>query len=249
MVNLITAPMKNVLAGIFLTTCFVSFSQDSDPIATDRPTQSAGATVVAPGDFLLEMGFVNEKVTEGLTNSTFLNAHLRIGIIERFELRITQNYVGTKVAGERTTGLSPLILGTKVHLLDEHKWKPQMSVLGQVTLETGSDDFNPDSPVAEIRFNFQNTISDRFAIGYNLGYMDAGFNDFLYSLVFGISIVDGLSLFAEPYGFFGDDMDQRFNAGLIYLANPKTQFDVSFGSGLSEISPDSFVAFGAAFGF
>ncbi len=241
--------MKNFLASIFLATCFIAYSQDGDPISTDRPTQSAGAIVVAPGDFLLEVGFLNEKVTEGLTNSTYLNALLRIGIIERFELRITQNYVGSKVLDERTTGLSPLTLGTKVHLLDEHEWKPQMSILAQVTLETGSDDFNPESPVAEFRFNFQNTISDRFGIGYNIGYVDAGFNNFLYTLNFGVLIADGLSLFAEPYAFFGDDLDQRFNAGLIYLANPKTQFDVSFGTGISNISPDSFVAFGAAFGF
>lgn len=241
--------MKNFLASIFLAINLIAFSQEQESIGTDRPTQSAGATVVAPGDYLLEVGFVNEKFSGAITNSTYVNALFRIGVIERFEFRVTQNYVGAKIFDDRTTGLSPLTLGTKVHLLDEHEWKPQMSVLAQVTLETGNKSFSPESPIAEIRFNFQNTISDQFAIGYNLGFADTDYNEFLYSLVFGISIEEGLTLFAEPYAFFGDDADHRFNAGLVYLANPKTQFDISFGAGLSDISPDSFVGFGAAFGF
>ncbi len=225
------------------------YSQDDEPITTDRPTQSVAASVVSPGNYLLEMGFVNEKFDDRITNLTFLNAHFRVGLLDGVELRITQNYVGRKRDGETKSGLSPLSVGTKIHVMSEEGWRPQMSVMGQVTLKSGGDDFKPDSSIPEIRLNFQNTLTERFSLGYNLGYRDAGFNDFFYTMVLGVTLRDGLSFFVEPYGFFGDEMDQLFNAGLIYLANPKMQFDLSFGSGLSETSSESFVAFGAAFGF
>lgn len=225
-----------------------ALAQENESIITDRPTQSAAAFVVPQGSVLLETGFINEKFTEGITNFTYFNAHIRYGLLDGVELRLTQNYVGRKVLGETTTGLSPLILGTKVHLAKEDGIVPQLSVIGQVLLKSGSDDFKPESSIFEMRLNFQNTLSETFTLGYNIGYADNGFNDLLYSAVVGISIADGWTVFLEPYGFFGDEMDQRFNAGFIYLAKPNLQFDFSFGTGLSENSPESFIGFGASFG-
>lgn len=238
--------MKKFLIISLFALSFSSFGQGSDAIVTDRPTQSASAFVVPQGNVLLETGFVGEKASAGIRNTTYLNALLRFGLISGVELRLTQNFVGSKVLGDRTTGLSPLILGTKVHLMNEDGWKPQMSIIGQVTLKTGGNNFKPASSIGEIRLNFQNTLSEKVSLGYNLGYVDAGF--LLYSIVLGVGLADGWSIFVEPYGFFEDETDQRMNAGLIYLAKPNLQFDISFGSGVSKISPDSFLGFGASFG-
>jgi len=240
--------MKKLLILLLATNGLAAIAQQGESIVTDRPTQSASAFVVPQGKFLLETGFQSEKVSSRFTNTTYLNALLRLGLIEGVELRLTQNFVGSKVLGDRTTGLSPLTLGTKIHLMNEDGWKPQMSVIGQVTLKTGRKSFQPRSSVSEVRLNFQNTLSEKVSLGYNLGYVDAGFNDLLYSVVLGVGLVDGWSFFVEPYGFLGDDTDQRINAGLIYLAKPNLQFDISFGSGVSKISPDSFLGFGASFG-
>ncbi|MEP1095545.1 MAG: transporter [Cyclobacteriaceae bacterium] len=237
--------MKKIL---FVLLVVLSLSSVAQNIVTDRPTQSASAFVVPQRSVLLETGFAGEKATAGIRNTTYLNALLRFGLITGVELRLMQNFVGSKVLGDRRTGLSPLTLGTKVHLMNEDGWKPQMSVIGQVTLKTGGTNFKPASSIGEIRLNFQNTLSEKVSLGYNLGYVDAGFNDILYSVVLGVGLADGWSFFVEPYGFFGDDTDQRINAGLIYLAKPNLQFDISFGSGISKISPDSFLGFGASFG-
>jgi hypothetical protein len=238
--------VKPLLIAFLLGFALITKGQEDQPIVTDRPSQSASAFVESVGAVLIETGFVSEKVTEGLTNLTYLNAHIRWGVINGVELRLTQNIVGAKILDEKTNGLSPIILGTKVHLTNEKGIIPQLSVIGQVTLKSGSDDFKPESSIFETRLIFQNTLSETFTLGYNLGYADTDFNKYLYSVILGVGVADGLSLFVEPYGFFGDDMDQRFDAGILYLANPSLQFDFTFGSGLSDISPDSFVGFGAA---
>ncbi|MEP5612874.1 MAG: transporter [Cyclobacteriaceae bacterium] len=239
--------MKKLLILVLAINGFATIAQQEEPIITDRPTQSASAFVVPQGKILLETGFLGEKVTGGITNTTYVNALLRWGLIQGVEVRLTQNYVGYKVLGERTQGFSPFVLGTKIHMMNEDGWKPQMSVIGQLTFKTGEESFRPASTVAEVRLNFQNTLSENVSLGYNLGYVDSGFNEILYSVVLGVGLVDGWSFFVEPYGFFGDDIDQRINAGLIYLAKSNLQFDISFGSGISKIAPDSFLGFGASF--
>lgn len=240
--------MKKLISLSLLVFVLQSMAQD-ESIVTDRPTQSAAAFVVPKGNVLLETGFVSERIAKEVTNLTYLNALLRWGVFDGVEFRVTQNIVGSKAFGETNSGLSPLTIGTKTGVWEENGLLPQMSVIGQVTFETGSDQFKGQSTVVEIRFNFQNTLSETFALGYNFGYVDSDFNDFFYTVVLGASVADGWTAFVEPYAFFGEDMDQRINAGLIYLAGSNLQFDVSAGYGISNISPHSFVGFGAAFGF
>lgn len=245
--------MKKLLVLLFVLGTGVSMAQDSDPIVTDRPTQSAAADVMLKGKFLLEYGLLKETQTKEVFNYTYANFHLRYGVIDGVEIRITQNYLGfkDKISDLSETGLSPLTIGTKIHLAEENGALPQISVIGQVTLANGDNDFKPSQAVPELRLNFANTLSDKFSLGYNLGmnFPEDNTTSF-YSVVLGYALADGLTLFAEPYGGFSDgDADHRFNTGLIYLANNNLQFDVSAGWGLSDISPDSFIGFGAAFGF
>lgn len=245
--------MKKLLVLLSVLGAGVTIAQDSDPIVTDRPTQSAAASVMPQGKFLLEYGFLKETQTTDVFNYTYANFHLRYGVIEGVEIRLTQNYLGLK---EKTsdiseTGLSPLTIGTKIHLVEENGAVPQISVIGQVTLANGDNNFKPSQAIPELRLNFANTLSDKFSLGYNLGmnFPEDNSTSF-YSAVLGYALADGFTLFAEPYGFFSDgNADHRFNTGLIYLANNNLQFDISAGWGLSDISPDSFIGFGAAFGF
>lgn len=244
--------MKRILILVTLLYCSKSFAQKSDPIVTDRPTQSAASSVVAKGNALIEYGFVYEKVATGIENITYANLLGRVGVYDGIEVRITQNYQQSSFGDENeVSGFSPLTIGTKVHLVEEENWVPQMSVLGQITLNTGKDEFKPGQVLPEVRLNFSNTLTEYLSVGYNIG---AGFpendNYYLYSAVLGYSFYPDWTVFLEPYGFLIDGtFDHRFNAGLILLASDQFQLDVSGGIGLSDNSPDSFVGFGASFGF
>ena len=126
-----------------------------------------------------------------------------------------------------------------------------MSVIGQVTLDNGDDAFKPGETIPEVRLNFSNTLSDSWSLGYNIGMAFPEDNTTtLYTAVVGYAFAPGWTAFAEPYGFiYENESDHRFNAGLIYLMKNYLQFDISAGVGLSDISPDSFIGFGAAVGF
>lgn len=244
--------MKKLLLLVALSAAIPSFSQDSEPIVTDRPTQSAASTVVPKGSALIEYGFIYENAGD-VSNVTFANFLARVGLLNGVELRITQNIQQVKndLNDTKVNGLSPITVGTKIHLIGEQGARPQMSILGQLTLSNGNEAFRPDEAVPEVRLNFSNTLSDFLSLGYNIGMSFPEDNtQTLYSVVLGYSFAPGWTTFAEPYGFFQDGVsDHRFNTGLIYLISDRIQFDVTAGIGLSDVSPDSFIGFGAAIGF
>ncbi|WP_436516647.1 transporter [Ekhidna sp. To15] len=244
--------MKKLLVLFAFCGAIPLFAQDTDPIATDRPTQSAGSTVVPKGNALIEYGFIYENARD-ITNVTFANFLARVGLLNGVEIRITQNIQQVKndLTDTKEDGLSPITIGTKIHLLSENGAVPQASIIGQVTLANGNEAFRPDEAIPEVRLNFSNTLSDFLSLGYNIGMaFPEESNTALYSVVLGYSFSPGWTVFAEPYGFFQDSIsDHRFNTGLIYLVSNNVQFDISAGVGLSDVSPDSFIGFGAAIGF
>ncbi len=239
--------MRNFISSLLLCLGFSLIAQ----INTDRPTQSASAIVLPKGAFQLEAGFLSERPNSKIDafNVQYVNALFRFGLLEGVEIRLTQNYLGYHTTGSKVNGMSPTTLGTKIHLLNENDGLPQISIIGQITLPNGSGFFQAKKATQELRFNFQNTLSDRLSLGYNLGV--AWDNDglvSLYTAVLGISFSDNLTFFLEPYGFLAKDTphDSRFNTGLIYVVSDNFQLDISAGNGLTKRAPDYFVSFGAA---
>lgn len=243
--------MKKLLS-LFSLLLILSVSAQEDAIVTDRPTQSASSMVMPRGKALIEYGFIHEKAGD-ISTTTFANFLVRLGLIEGVEFRITQNIQqqNNNITDSKVSGLSPITLGTKIHLVGEQGAVPQMSLLGQVTLANGKEPFRPNEAIPEVRLNFSNTLSEFLSLGYNIGMaFPEDQTQTLYSVVLGYSFLPGWSVFAEPYGFFQDGTsDHRFNTGLIYLCSNNVQFDITAGVGLSDVSPDHFIGFGAAIGF
>ncbi len=244
--------MKKLLTLPLLILIFQASAQDA--IVTDRPTQSAASAVVPAGSAIIEYGFIYESASSDVTNLTIGNFLARVGIANGFEFRITQNVLRSEFPGvlgdESVSGLSPTTLGAKIHLAGEQGAFPQMSIIGQVTLENGEQAFRPNRPTPEVRLNFSNSLSEFVSLGYNVGMSFAEDDrQTLYTMVLGYSFLPGWTAFAEPYGFFGDGYsDHRFNTGLIYLVKDNFQLDLTGGFGLSDVSPDYFIGFGAALG-
>ena len=235
-----------ILAGIFWSS--TALSQDSDPIVTDRPTQSAAVSTVGKDQLLIESGFIAENTT-AFQNYFNFNTLVRYGIGELVEVRLTANY--DRISGDdfRTSGLGTTNLGAKVFITSADRAFADVSVIGQVNLPTGEAN---NETTGEIRFNFQNQLSNSFSLGYNLGVAlsPEGENEVspFYSVVLSTSVAKGWTVFAEPYGFLNEPADHRFNAGLTYLVTPNFQVDLSGGLGLSGSSPDGFIGFGFAVG-
>ena len=246
-----------ILSGIY----HVGFSQTEKPeIVTDRPDQTEAPSLVPRGGLQVELGTSMENdEMDGVkyTHVTYSTALIKYGVNENFELRLITEYIGerakpTEGKASQVKGLSPLALGVKIKLAEEKGIFPQASLIGHVNLKSGSTEFSPEYTAADFRFTFAHTLSDKFALSYNVGAEWNGETPdatFLYTLSVGYLITSKLGAFIESYSFFPEESkaDHRFDAGLTYKFSPVDQADVSGGVGLNENAPDSFISAGLSF--
>ena len=257
--------MKRIitLTTIFLLISigFVAMAQTEKPeIVTDRPDQTEAPVLVPKGGLQVETGFVFEKDREkdvNTTNFTYNTTLVKYGVNEHFELRLIAEYLGeeAKVAENpvsKVNGFSPLALGVKIKLADEKGFWPQAALIGHVNLKSGSEEFIPNYTAADFRFTFAHTLSDKFALSYNVGAEWDGESPeavFLYTLSLGYVVTDKIGVFIESYSFFPEESkaDNRIDAGITYKFTPVVQWDISAGLGLSSNAPDSFISTGVSF--
>ena len=237
--------------------------QEISPIITDRPDQTEAPATVPKGWFQIEIGGAveNDRIKspgdEPVTyhNITYNTTLLKYGVTDRFELRLIQELLETRIQKETIAeGLSPLAIGMKISLLEEKGIIPQTSLIAHVNSRTGARDFKPSSAAPDFRFTFCHTLSDVFALSYNLGAEWNGedaVSTAIYTLSLGISLPKSFGLFIELYGFLPEHQtsDHRFDAGFTYLLTNNLQLDVSGGLGISEISPDNFLSAGLSWRF
>ncbi len=219
-------------------------------INTDRPTQSYSPYVLPHGKVQTELGFVSERPVSSLDqyNVTYLNALVRVSVLKWMELRLTENYLGSRGGAENISGLSPTTLGAKFHLHDQTNALPQVGLLTSFTFANGQDEFKANESTQDIRLLFQHDLSDNLTLDYNIGTFWSASTDAvgIYTFMLGYGATDVISLFIEPYGFFGSGLpaDNRVNGGATFLVSENFQADISGGFGLSDSSPDYFIGFG-----
>jgi hypothetical protein len=92
-------------------------------------------------------------------------------------------------------------------------------------------------------------ISNRFSLGYNLGFAYNGENAdgfFIYTGMLGYKISNRFWCFAEVYGNLdnGNLPNHSADAGFTYLVKNNLQFDISGGFGISDDVDKNFVSSG-----
>ncbi len=254
--------MKSLLVLILFSAIFISqnsFSQVED-ISTDRPDQSESPYLMKKGYFQIEAGVISENdepekdiKTNGLSAPTVL---LRYGIAKNVELRAGIEHQSSKTTfpgGSATTsGLGPIMAGTKISLFSEKGSMPETALLLSVSIPFKDNSaFQSDYIGTEFRFAMTNNLSKRFSLSYNVGgEFGAGAPGAtgLYTIALGAGLVNKLSGFVELYGFMPQKFspDHRFDAGLTYLVLKNVQVDAAFGLGISERSPNFFVGGGVS---
>ncbi len=253
---------KNVvLIAILLVITYAASAQTTKPeIVTDRPDQTEAPSLVPAGGLQVETGFIYEKDRASnitTTNYTYNTTLIKYGVNEHIELRFISEYLGqhTRLSETQNTkikGFSPLALGVKIKIADEKGFLPQAAFIGHINLKSGSQEFAPSYTAADFRFTFAHTLSEKFALSYNLGAEWDGETpeaSFLYTLSVGYLLTPKAGLFIEGYSFFPENnkADNRVDAGFTYKITPIVQFDVSGGIGLSKNSPDYFLSTGISF--
>ncbi len=237
----------------------VQTAPDEDLIVAERPGFTNPPAVVPKKKLQIEAGFNYENVKlKGSDISTdyylYPTTFFRYGLTKTFELRLEADIAGISSgsAGVKTTqsGLNPVTIGAKYYICEQKKARPEAAFVFSLTLPyIGRDDFQPLYPAPGMAFYFQNTLNDKWSIGYNAGMQWSG-NDAnpVSLLTFSptYNITKKLAAFAEIYGYFQkyNVPDIRCDGGVTYIPIPNLQLDISAGPGLAGPTTNYFVGAG-----
>lgn len=203
-----------------------------------------------------------------VTFQAFPQALLRIGLTDRFELRL--GVPGIEIESEdqisgssSQRGLVDATVGFKTLIVEEKGARPRIAFLGNLNVPSGDDEFTSDRVDPSFRFIFSNDLSSRLSLGYNAGMLwltevdKSGVLDTSslvdWTVALGIAASDRLGVFVEAFGLSPIDSDAptvtSLDSGLTYLLTPRLQIDGSASVGLSSAAPDWTVGLGISFRF
>lgn len=228
------------------------FSQEAKELGTlitDRPDATESPTVIPKGYLQIETGaFYEDQGNNAFKKktTTFNTTLLRYGLTDHLEIRVGWDFAESKTEIKSTeqvgitSGLSPLLLGAKIAIIEEKGWIPEMGFLGHLYLPfTAGTDFKTETTGVDFRFSFTHTLSKRSSLSYNLGAAwtdDSPEAAYIYTFAYGYSITDALGIYAELYGDLPENnkATHLWDAGLSYLVNDAIQLDATIGSGITE---------------
>ena len=237
-------------------------------LITDRPDQTEASSTVPAGYVQIETGWIFSRDDE---EGVRQQAHelpgtlVRIGLVDWLEFRAGwRGYrredirVGSLRADD--DGVGDAELGTKIRLRHEKGALPEVALIVGASLPVGSEGFSAERVDPSFRFSLSHTLSERFALGYNLGMLwvsefdDTGkrttLSNYLYTGTLGIGLTERLGTFVELFGEIPasavGDPAHSFQNGFTFLVRPNLQLDVAGGVGLTKEAPDWFVGVGVS---
>ncbi|WP_460893075.1 transporter [Rufibacter soli] len=233
-----------------------STQKTSVPFVSDRPDRTESATVQALGTLQIESGFSRQisrmegqKYTEVLYPTTLV----RWGVLDQLEVRLATDYLRTTIQEEKgpvtAKGLTAFSIGTKIKVTEENGLLPSIAFLAHLTVPSGSSEFRPAHVAPDFAFSLSHTLSNRFSLGYNLGYAwdgDSPEGTGFYTLSICSALSDRWGGFAEVYGEKPEQgkWGHSTDMGLTFLLRPNLQLDASAGIGITSNAPDYFLSTG-----
>ena len=136
----------------------------------DRPHLPESSTAVGKGTIVLESGYTFTKKGSAFTSQSYPEALLRIGMFaDWFEFRLGQNFLNQEqtVAGVRTRaeGAQDLYLGIKLALVEQQGLLPEIAVIPQMTVPTGSQAVTAGKVLAGLNVDCAwEVVKERFSI-------------------------------------------------------------------------------------
>ena len=224
-------------------------------LVTDRPDQTESAAVVPQGRLQVETGYLFARA-DGVDSHAAPATLVRIGLGGRTELRL--GHAGI-IGRQGRQGAGDSEIGGKINLNPRAAgWRPQLALLGGLSLPTGDRGYSSDGADPFVLFAFAHDLLPRLSLGYNAGAAwesSAGQPDrdafLVYSLVLGVSLTDRLGTFVE---IFGDrqvtsaiSTSASVDGGFTLLLDELVQLDLSVGRRLQGPARDLFIGTGLSF--
>jgi len=227
------------IIGLMCSSQFLIQAQEVT-INTDRPDITNGVTTVPFKKFQIENGIYAAKET------VLNNLMLRFGISHTTELRLMAD------AGREqgASGLKPLTISVKQRLLTQEEFIPAISLIADLSLgDCASSDFTDDEYPVNILAAFENQLSQKFSLGYNIGTSHT-FDNLDLSLSLSCQVTERTSTFAEYASNLNDEHNNHYAVfGGLFLINSRLQADIAMGKALSDTTPGFFTTIGISYLF
>lgn len=216
----------------------------------DRPGASTGPATVAAGVLQWEQG-VQYDFYDGLGEFTFSNTLFRLGISDHFELRLGGDALVHYSGDKWIPAFSGINLGTKINCFEGKGAIPEIAVMANLAFsQLGSEGYVPEHLTPSLHLLFENSLTDKLSLGYNLGVEWDGINPAATTFIaVGLSyeLTDGLGCFAESYNYFSK-FDNAYMAdfGFSYMVARRFQLDLAANIDVCRPSQMWAVSFGFA---
>lgn len=231
----------------------------------DRPHLPEASTTVGKGRIVLESGYTFSQKGSTFSSNSYPEALLRVGLFaDWFEVRIGQSFLSADqtVDGVQrsVSGAQDLYLGVKVALTEQKQYLPEIALIPQMTVPTGSHavsagrvlpGLNVDCAWEVIKafFNIELLVAtNRVPDGPDRSHVE-----FTTGLTGVVSITRRLEAFAEwdafyPLGATDPTIGQRHYGvgGLVYFITNNLEVDVRAGVGLNKRANDFLTGAGFA---
>lgn len=238
-----------------------------EPLVTDRPDFTEASSTVGRGVAQLEGGYTysyDSDDTGSKKTHSFPETLLRVGVLaDWFELRLGQNYIEetrTEFGASRTTatGAEDLYLGCKLGLTGQAGLLPEMALVLQTTVPSGSSEFTAEEMLPGMNWLYGWEVNDWIATGgstqANRELDDAtgeAFLELAQSWTINYTLTDPLGAYTEwfviaPNGADTNPTESYFDGGFTYKVTNNLQLDVRGGVGLNESAADYFLGSGFA---
>ncbi len=237
----------------------------SAPLVSDRPDFTEASSTVGVHVAQLEFGYTyfhDDAAGTSVDIHLFPEALLRYGIYRDWlELRIGLTYIEetteTAVASTALRGAEDLYLGFKIGLTPQDGIKPEMALIPQAFVPTGSAGINHGTVLPGVNWIYGWEVNDRISTAGSTqinrrvdGATDATFYRVAQSWTVALSVTERLGTYAEWFALFPTGADTKlpehyFNGGMTFLVTDNFQLDVRAGVGLNEAAIDYFVGAGA----
>jgi hypothetical protein len=235
------------------------------PLVTDRPDFTEASSTVGLGVAQLEMGYTYTLDDDGTTNAkshSFPESLLRLGILaDWLELRLAWNYAEETVGPLEMSGSEDLYLGFKIGLTPQEDIFPEMALIPQMTVPTGSDAFTAEEALPGVNWIYGWDINDFLVTAgstqFNRAIDDTtgnAYTEWAQSWTVGYALCDQVGAYTEWFALAPHSADTArpehyFNGGFTLLVNNDIQWDIRAGAGLNDAADDYFLGTGLSIRF
>jgi Putative MetA-pathway of phenol degradation len=239
--------------------------QLDEPLMSDRPDFTEASTVVGLGVLQVESGYTytyDNNRTDRTIGHSYPETLFRYGIFANWlEFRLATNYSDEEVNNVRNSGADDLYLGFKIGLTAQEGWRPEMALMPQMTVPSGSSATTSGEVLPGLNWLYGWDLSERISTAGSTQFnraldetTNASYTEWAQSWTVGYGLTEKLGGYTEYFGFYPAGADTArvqhyFDGGFTYSLTNDVQWDIRGGKGLNNAANDYFVGSGLVLRF